>query len=169
MKTQSTMADPQCPRMARSVFGDYAVHFRHYLSEKLFAEATIKLNLRYVGKLDEMMTAEGRSLDELDEALAEALILKADLKQSRPTYATFIVKRFARFLAEQGAGKPMPPLSAKEAARTALRVDYETYLRRQRGVSESTVYHSWRVADRFLAFRFGLRWGICPASRHVTS
>ena len=36
-----------------------------------------------------------------------------------------------------------------------LRRDYEAYLRRQRGLSERTIYHSWRLADRFLEFRFG--------------
>jgi site-specific recombinase XerC len=43
----------------------------------------------------------------------------------------------------------------KEIARADLRRDYETYLRRQRGLSERTIFHSWRIADRFLEFRFG--------------
>jgi site-specific recombinase XerD len=36
-----------------------------------------------------------------------------------------------------------------------LRSEYENYLRRQRGLSERTIYHCWRFADRFLEFRFG--------------
>lgn len=36
-----------------------------------------------------------------------------------------------------------------------LRHDYEDYLRRQRGLSERTIGHCWRFADRFLVFRFG--------------
>jgi len=32
---------------------------------------------------------------------------------------------------------------------------YEEYLRRQMGLSERTIYHCWRFADRFLAHRFG--------------
>lgn len=43
----------------------------------------------------------------------------------------------------------------KKKARTELRRDYETYLRRQRGLSERTIFHCWRYADRFLDFRFG--------------
>jgi site-specific recombinase XerD len=43
----------------------------------------------------------------------------------------------------------------KEIARAELRRDYETYLRRQRGLSERSIFHSWRIADRFLEFRFG--------------
>jgi integrase/recombinase XerD len=47
------------------------------------------------------------------------------------------------------------PRTAKEIARAELKLDYELYLRRQRGLSERTVFHSWRIADRFLEFRFG--------------
>jgi integrase/recombinase XerD len=35
-----------------------------------------------------------------------------------------------------------------------LRLEYEEYLRNQRGLSERTIYHCWRLADRFLQFRF---------------
>ena len=31
---------------------------------------------------------------------------------------------------------------------------YEEYLRRERGLSESTIFSNWRIADRFLTFRF---------------
>ena len=70
-------------------------------------------------------------------------------------YAVFIVRRFIRFLAEQGIGKPALPPTAKENARAELRLDYESCLRHQRGLSERTIFHSWRFADRFLEFRFG--------------
>ena len=35
----------------------------------------------------------------------------------------------------------------KEICWADLRRDYETYLRRQRGLSERTIFHSWRIAD----------------------
>jgi ABC-type multidrug transport system fused ATPase/permease subunit len=35
----------------------------------------------------------------------------------------------------------------KEIVRAELQRDYETYLRRQRGLSERTIFHSWRIAD----------------------
>lgn len=38
--------------------------------------------------------------------------------------------------------------------RSIIKSDYETYLRRQRGLSERTIFHSWRFADRFLTFHF---------------
>ena len=75
------------------------------------------------------------------------------------TYPAFIVRSFVRFLAEQGVGKPAVPPTAKEVARRELKGDYENYLRRQRGLSERTIFHSWRFADRFLEFRFGKEIG----------
>jgi integrase/recombinase XerD len=35
-----------------------------------------------------------------------------------------------------------------------LRLEYEDYLRSQRGLSEKSIYDCWRFADRFLNFRF---------------
>lgn len=53
-----------------------------------------------------------------------------------------------------------------EASRALLKRDYEDYLRRQRGLSERTIFHCWRFADRFLDFRFGEAaedlWAITP-------
>ena len=51
--------------------------------------------------------------------------------------------------------KSRPPPTAKEIARAELRRDYQSYLRHQRGLSERTIFHCWRFADRFLEFRFG--------------
>ena len=55
----------------------------------------------------------------------------------------------------------------KEICRADLRRDYETCLHRQRGLSERTIFHSWRIADRFLEFRFGKENG--ELSRITTS
>ena len=35
-----------------------------------------------------------------------------------------------------------------------LKAEYEDYLPHQRGLSERTIYHCWRFADRFISFRF---------------
>ena len=48
--------------------------------------------------------------------------------------------------------RPNPSPAATDSER--LRREYEEYLRVQRGLSERTVYHCWRFADRFLEFRF---------------
>src|SRR5271170_1667916 len=48
-------------------------------------------------------------------------------------------------------------LSTKEQAMKnlqTLKLEYEDYLRNQRGLSEKSIYDCWRFADRFLHFRF---------------
>jgi site-specific recombinase XerD len=74
-------------------------------------------------------------------------------------YNRTIVRRFIEFLVERGAGVPVPQPTAKQRARAALRRDYEAYLRNQRGLSDATIYNCWRLADRFMEFRFGEKVG----------
>lgn len=96
------------------------------------------------------VNARGVPLEQLDEN--RALELFAAVEQpSKPTHARFMVRNFIRFLIEQGVVKLLPDNSA----RACLKRDYEQYLRRQRGLSERTIFHAWRIADRFLQFRFG--------------
>ena len=45
-------------------------------------------------------------------------------------------------------------LDAAAAASERLKLEYEDYLRVQRGLAERSIYHCWRFADRFLTFRF---------------
>ena len=66
-----------------------------------------------------------------------------------------MVRRFFRFLIEQGVlVLPVPP-SPKKNARATLRQDYEAYLRRDRGLSDGTISDCWFLIDRFLKFRLG--------------
>ena len=138
-----------------ALFDNYPTQFRQYLSERNYAEGTIKHYLYCISSLAEMMKADGIAFGKFDEAQAAALIARTCWKENRKINATYIVRCFIRFLVEQGVGKPPLPLTAKEIARKELRRDFEIYLRHQRGLSEQTIFHSWRFADRFLEFRFG--------------
>ncbi|QND44713.1 tyrosine-type recombinase/integrase (plasmid) [Rhizobium lusitanum] len=60
-----------------------------------------------------------------------------------------------RFLGENGACAPLPAPSDNEVIRAALRAEFETYLREQRGVSEGTIQHASYMARRFLEYTFG--------------
>jgi integrase/recombinase XerD len=155
MNMQTNEANHESPEIDFALFGNYPIQFRQYLSERDYAEGTIRQYLSCIGSLAEMMKADGITVGDLDEAQAVALIAKTGWKGNRMIYATFIVRCFVRFLIDQGVGKPALPPTAKEIAREELRRDYETYLRHQRGLSERTIFHSWRFADRFLEFRFG--------------
>jgi hypothetical protein len=72
-----------------------------------------------------------------------------------------VAKRFAEHLTAIGVATPT--LTEREQAKLDLRCDYEAYLRQHRGLSERTIGHCWRFADRFLDFCFG------GAARRVAS
>jgi integrase/recombinase XerD len=141
--------------IAIEFFGDHLDAFRRHLLRQSHAESTVRQYLRCIGTLAKIMKAHGIGLAGLDEAQAVTLIAKKGWNRNRRTYATFIAKRFIRFLNERGIAKLPLPRTANEIARAELKRDYEVYLRRQRGLSERTIFHSWRFADRFLEFRFG--------------
>lgn len=135
--------------------GDYPDRFLRSLLDQDYAVDTIKLYRQRIDALAAAMHATGGFLSELDEALAVELVRQARRGDRRSAYTASIIRRFVRFLRDHGAGKPLPPPTPQEIARAALKRDYETYLRHQRGLSERTIYSCWRRADRFLAFRFG--------------
>jgi integrase/recombinase XerD len=140
---------------AVQLFGDHLAQFRQHLVDQHYADGTVNQYMRCIGVLAELMKLEKIVLDELDLARALALLAKTGWIHRRRTDAAFMVRRFIRFLTEQGVGKPPVPPTAEEIARAALKRDYQSYLSRQRGLGERTVFHAWRFADRFLRFRFG--------------
>ena len=153
--TTTTTTDFIVSDIAIKQFGDYAERFLQYLLDQDYAAGTLVQYRCFINALAGTMHAKGIYLRELDEALAIDLAAQTGWKTDRSTYAIFIARRFIRFLNEHGAGKPPPPPTTKESARAELKRDYETYLRCQRGLSERTIYHCWRYADRFLRFHFG--------------
>lgn len=83
------------------------------------------------------------------------LIRRSEHQSSRSKYNAFIIRSFIQFLTTLGAMKPLLEAAPDDTIREHLKRDYGEYLRRQRGLSERTIFHSWRLADRFLEFRFG--------------
>ena len=128
--------------------------FEAKLREKTYKPGTIKTYRVVIRRLASSMQVRDITPDQLTAELAARLVRGEERRRREPNKCQNIARRFATHLIEIGvAPAPMPTL--KEMARAALKRDYETYLRRQRGLSERTIYHCWRHADRFLEFRFG--------------
>jgi len=155
MPAYQNSVNPDTYKIATELFGDQLDAFRQHLLDLNHARSTVGHHLRCVTFLAEAMKANSIPLAELDDAQAVAIIEKTDWRRKRKTYVTFIMKRFICFLNGHGLARPPSPRTAKEIARAELKGDYESYLRRQRGLSERTIFHCWRFADRFLEFRFG--------------
>lgn len=137
------------------LFDDYLRGFQVYLHEQSYSKDTLSCYVRLVRQLGEFIAARGIKPETLTVELAVSLVSGPDWPGRRQAYAAFIAKRFAEYLSKQGIVKPSATSVAKHIARADLRRDYEAYLRGQRGLSERTIFHCWRFADRFLEFRFG--------------
>lgn len=81
------------------------------------------------------------------------------IRPNQRTYKKFCLNRFVDALVASGAAERPEPTRQSRSALDRLRTEYETYLRVQRGLAESTIYACSRCFDRFMTFRFGAKLG----------
>jgi integrase/recombinase XerD len=143
-ETQATIADN------RDVVDDQMERFLKHLESQDYAPSGLAEYRRRLNEFCTQVKARRVRLETLDENRAMELLSPVALPSKR-THSRFIIRSFLRFMIGQGVVK-LPP---DNSVRACIRRDYEQYLRRQRGLSERTIYHCWRLADRFLTFRFG--------------
>jgi len=158
--------DKRADYSATDAYGALGEHARHYidlLRTQKYNRSSISQYQRCLAHLGRLMSEKRLEVADLDEVTAVELVAAIGELEGLRTSATFVAKRFVGFLADQGLSKRLPPPTPKDSARAELRWDYEAYLRRQRGLSERTIFHSWRFADRFLDFCFGDEIGDLPA------
>jgi integrase/recombinase XerD len=140
-ETRSVVAD---------VLNEQKEKFLKRLESQDYAPSGVLHYRRRLSEFCAQVKASRMRLDELNENRALELLVPVELP-SQKICSRFMVRNFIRFLIEQGVVK----LPLDNSARDCLKRDYEQYLRRQRGLSERTIFHAWRIADRFLQFRFG--------------
>jgi site-specific recombinase XerD len=135
-------------------FGILSRRFQARLEALSYAPTTVADYRRCLARFGTLLQQHGVSVSELDDHKAVALLGEAQALTPSGKHARFMVQRFVRFLVEQGVVEVVESVS-EPSARDLLRRDYEAYLRRERGLSESTIAACWRLADRFLMFCFG--------------
>jgi len=128
--------------------------YRTELERSGYSQGTINEHVRSLQRLRRFLDEHNIPLSGLTSGIAEQFAQRETSRPNQRSYDVFIAKRFTDHLAARGLLNPPPSPTARELARAALRSDYEDHLRRQRGLSERTIYHCWRFADRFLNFRF---------------
>jgi hypothetical protein len=121
-----------------------------------YKPGTIKIYRVLIRRLATIMEARGVRPEDLTVELAAELVRGEERTTLEPHKCANIARRFTEHLVELGVATALPP-TPKQIARQALRHGYEDYLRRQRGLSDRSIYHCWRLADRFLDHRFGDR------------
>jgi integrase/recombinase XerD len=135
-----------------AISGDLLASFRAELEARLYDRGTINFYLQAVGELGRVIETRGVDLKTITPAVAAKLVLAEGWGMRQQKYAAFVAKRFAEHLTATGVATPT--LTEREQAKLDLRCDYEAYLRQHRGLSERTIGHCWRFADRFLDFCF---------------
>src|SRR5665213_915277 len=128
--------------------GMYMEQFQEQLERQRYSADSISQYIGCISALGIQMKALNISLEDLDPEIAVGLIAKSGRPSYRIKHDRFIVRSFLNFLTTLGAAKPSPESTSDDAGRGLLRRDYEEYLRQQRGLSDRTIFHSWRLADR---------------------
>ena len=122
-----------------------------------YSQWSIRFSTRSVKLLCSAIAERGISLQEFDDDMADALIAKVSsrLCKKDQRHARSWLERFRDYMIEHGDAAPrfIPPEDM--SPRACLRREYESYLKHQRGLADTTVCGSLIFYDRFLSFRFG--------------
>jgi site-specific recombinase XerD len=141
-------------QQSRGCLDPYIGTFEAKLIEKNYKPGTIKTYRVLVRRLASLMDATGVTPSNLTMEMAARLVSDEERNRREPNKCQNIARRFVGHLINLGV-VPAPVPTAQQIARQRLRDDYEDYLVRQRGLSQRTIFHAWRFADRFLDHRFG--------------
>ena len=147
---------PSAP--AGAAFDRLAEDHMAELARAGYAGSTLSSHRRALARLGQLAADQGLAPRDLTPERVAGLMIEspADWPRARRVHAVFATRRFAVRLVERGIAAPPPP-TPEQAARAALREEYEDYLRNQRGLSERSIKGVLRIADQFLARRFGER------------
>lgn len=132
----------------------YVESFTASLAVADYKAPTIKNYRSIIRKLGKVMDSEGVTPCALTLDQAERLGRMVSRKHGQTVQPYNLARRFAQHLIDIGVARPAP-LTDAQIARAALLANFETYLVKQRGLSERTIYHTLRFANRFLDYRFG--------------
>ena len=132
----------------------YLSSFEARLIDRNYSPATINTYRVLVRRLARFMDADGIAPETLTTDLAAHLVRNEERYRKEPHKFKNIARRFVAHLIDLGV-VPAPVLTAQQIVRQQFRTDYEDYLYRQRGLSQRTIFQTWRFADRFFDYRFG--------------
>jgi site-specific recombinase XerD len=142
------------PSQSADCLDRYLPSFESRLAERNYKPGTIKTYRVLVRRLASFMEAGGITPECLTADLAARLVRGEERHRNEPNKCQNIARRFSEHLIDLGV-VPAPVPTAQQIARAEVREGYEDYLHRQRGLSQRTIFHAWRFADRFLDHRFG--------------
>jgi integrase/recombinase XerD len=132
----------------------YLDSFAQSFAASNYEARTIKVYRQLARNLGRLMDGAEIAPSALTPDVAERLARTAIPGRENTIRFHNLARRFADHLIEIGVAQPVP-LTETQATRAALLADFEEYLIKQRGLSQRTIYHTLRFANRFLDHRFG--------------
>jgi site-specific recombinase XerD len=132
----------------------YLESFARSFAAANYKATTIKAYRHLARKLGRLMDTARIEPSALTPDLADQLARTQARGPDNKIRFHHFARRFAEHLIDIGVAQPVPPTET-QVARAALLADFQTYLVKQRGLSQRTIYHLLRFADRFLDHRFG--------------
>lgn len=141
--------------------GEFLAFHRQVFLERLSALSyknhTIRQYEHTIHRFCEKIEQHCISISDLNgpamETLREAVL--SETRKNARTYAMFHLGRFIEYLTDAGVIVLPKPPSKEPTALDSLREEYDAYLRKQRGLSEASIYTAMRFLERFMTFRFG--------------
>lgn len=148
------------PSKERERYARRLDEFTRLIDSQGYSKGTAAEYRRYSARFAEFAIKRGIALRALDSTAADQLkqTVIGLHKGSRGTYGVYCIDRFISFLVDAGDA-PRRPTKVDMSKRAVLQREYETYLREQRGLAETTIYVCTRYAEQFLTFKFGKRLG----------
>lgn len=132
----------------------YLDSFAQSFAAANYKAGTIEAYRRLARMLGHLMDGAGIAPPALTPGLADELARTVPPGRDTTIRLHNLARRFAEHLIDIGVAQPVP-VTETQSARAALLADFETYLVKQRGLSQRTIYHVLRFANRFLDHRFG--------------
>lgn len=142
------------PANLKTCVEPYLDSFTNSLAVTDYKAPTIKNYRSIIRRLGQVMDAEGIQPSALTLNQADRLGRMVPRKYGQTVRPNNLALRFAKHLIDIGVAQPAA-LTEAQIARAALLASLETYLVKQRGLSQRTIYHTLRVVHRFLDYRFG--------------
>jgi len=135
----------------------FVAGFYDMIKSQGYIRGTVELYHRTAQSFCKVMIAKRLELADLNDAVAGRIITKISGAASvtAQKHCRYRLERFRDYLIEHADAHARPVPKIDMSSRACLKREYETYLKDQRGLADSTIYHCLRFYDRFLTFKFG--------------
>lgn len=141
-------------RLRANPLGSQLDSFTTVVTQRGYARATIRLQLWLLADLGRWLRRKALSIGDLRATVIDAFITRRRRARRLRRSDAATLRLFLDHLQTKGV-IPAPPPVVDRSALGRLKVQYEDYLRKDRGLSPWTAYRNGFVLRRFLTERFG--------------